>query len=73
MANRHPSGRPMHRRKLGVASNVRWPRDGFLNPRLEKGMVDLAGGFGFRLPEATHDHLHHIALARKNRDGETRD
>jgi len=67
MAHRHPSGRPIGRRKLGVASNLRWPRDGFLNPRLEKGMLDLAGGFGFRLPEPMNDHLHHIALANRNK------
>ncbi len=63
----HPSGRPRAQARRGVSSFVRWPRDGYLNPRLDK-CEPLAGGFGFRMPESEHEHLHHVALARRDRD-----
>ncbi|WP_406855049.1 MULTISPECIES: hypothetical protein [unclassified Alsobacter] len=68
MSKRHPSGRPLGKRKIGVSTHVRWPREGFVNSRLGQ-TPDLAGGFGFRMPEATHEHLHHVALARRNAHG----
>lgn len=67
MSKSHPSGRPRSGTKRGVSTYVRWPRDGFLNPRLEK-RDELAGGFGFRMPEARNDHLHHVALATRKDD-----
>ena len=60
MKHQHPSGRPVSRRKQGVSSAVRWPREGFLNPRLEAG-ASLPGGFGFRLPDASRPDLHHVS------------
>lgn len=60
MKHQHPSGRPVSRRKHGVSSTVRWPREGFLNPRLEPG-TSLPGGFGFRLPDSVRPDLHHVA------------
>jgi hypothetical protein len=54
------------RRKHGVSSSVRWPREGFLNPRLEPNM-GLAGGFGFRMPEPRRPDLHHVAWTGSKR------
>jgi hypothetical protein len=65
VANQHPSGRPRHHRKVGTSSIVRWPREGFLNPRLE-GRRELTGGFGFRAPRSElDDDFHGMAIARK--------
>lgn len=66
MAHKHPSGRPVTKRKFGVSSCVRWPRDGFINPRLEPD-TRLAGGFGFRMPEAIAPELHHVAWTGRKR------
>ncbi|MHB2165361.1 hypothetical protein [Alsobacter sp. R-9] len=62
----HPSGRPLPRRKQGVSSAMRWPREGFLNPRLEPD-TRLAGGFGFRMPEPAEHDLHHVAWTGRRR------
>ncbi|WP_293856357.1 hypothetical protein [uncultured Alsobacter sp.] len=56
----------MTKRKFGVSSCVRWPRDGFLNPRLEPD-PRLAGGFGFRMPDAVAPELHHVAWTGRKR------
>jgi hypothetical protein len=66
MKQQHPSGRPVSRRKQGVSSSVRWPREGFLNPRLEPDM-GLAGGFGFRMPDSGRHDLHHVAWTGRKR------
>ena len=63
MPNHHPSGRPRHQRKIGTSSIVRWPREGFLNPRLD-GRRELTGGFGFRLPAADRAPVEGMAIAR---------
>lgn len=63
MRTPHPSGRPRHKSKLGTSSIVRWPREGFLNPRLE-GRRELTGGFGFRLPASDSDPVEGMAIAR---------
>jgi hypothetical protein len=66
MANPHPSGRPRHQRKLGTSSIVRWPREGFLNPRLD-ARRELTGGFGFHMPMAERgDDFHGMAIARRH-------
>ncbi len=62
----HPSGRPIVRRKQGISSSVRWPRDGFLNPRLDQNLL-LAGGFGFRMPDTSRHDLHHVAWTGRKR------
>ncbi|MFO1151442.1 MAG: hypothetical protein U1E62_23970 [Alsobacter sp.] len=66
MPNQHPSGRPRHQRKIGTSSIVRWPREGFLNPRLE-GRRELTGGFGFRMPESDRSAVEGMAIARDPR------
>jgi hypothetical protein len=66
MKQQHPSGRPVARRKQGVSSALRWPREGFLNPRLEPNM-GLAGGFGFRMPDPRRPDLHHVAWTGSKR------
>lgn len=66
MPTEHPSGRPRRSVKRGTASIVRWPREGYLNPRLDNPR-ELSGGFGFRMPDPQHDHLHGVALARGDR------
>lgn len=72
MATQHPSGRPRHQRKLGTSSIVRWPREGFLNPRLE-GRRELTGGFGFRVHRSELDEdFHGMAIARKGAKTEGR-
>jgi hypothetical protein len=63
VSKKHPSGRPVSKRKFGVSTHVRWPREGFVNGRIGQSL-EMAGGFGFRLPEAAHEHLHHVALAK---------
>ena len=65
----HPSGRPRPSGKRGTSTYIRWPRDGFVNPRLGQP-EQLSGGFGFRLPESELKHLHHVALAKRKGEPE---
>jgi hypothetical protein len=65
VAHQHPSGRPRHQRKIGTSSIVRWPREGFLNPRLD-GRRELTGGFGFHMPLSERgDDFQGMAIARR--------
>lgn len=66
----HPSGRPRRDRKIGTSSIVRWPRDGYLNPRLD-GRRELTGGFGFRMPPADDGQAH--GMMARRRDDPSRD
>jgi hypothetical protein len=53
MRRDHPSGRPFVPRKRGVTSQVRFPREGYLNNRLEPR--NSIAVIGFRLPEGRED------------------
>ena len=65
MPSSHPSGRPRRDRKVGTSSIVRWPREGFLNPRLD-GRRELSGGFGFRIPASDDSEAHGMMARRKD-------
>jgi hypothetical protein len=68
VAQQHPSGRPRHQRKVGTSSIVRWPREGFLNPRLDSRR-ELTGGFGFHMPLSERsENFQGMAIARRERD-----
>ena len=62
----HPSGNPIRHARRGIPSHTHWPREDCVVPRLNHPRRELAGGFGFRIPEEPDDDMYLETWARDN-------